>query len=64
MINDFSRLINVQCDDGTDENIQLNIWDAAGMSDVHHLAHLFLKDVQVAVLVFDITSKKSFEELD
>ena len=34
----------VKNDDGTSTTLQLNIWDAAGEADVHHLAHLFLKD--------------------
>ena len=63
VISDFSKQMVVKNDDGTSTTLQLNIWDAAGEADVHHLAHLFLKDVQCGVLVFDITSKRSYDEL-
>ena len=64
VISDFSKLMTIKNDDGTTTTLQLNIWDAAGESDVHHLAHLFLKDVQCGVLVYDITSKRSYDELE
>lgn len=63
VISDFSKQMVVRNDDGSQTTLQLNIWDAAGEADVHHLAHLFLKDVQCGVLVFDITSKRSYDEL-
>ena len=40
-------------------------WDIAGDGNViYNLSHLFMRDVQVAVLVYSIDSKKSFDNLD
>ena len=63
MVSDFCRIIEVNVD-GRRYRIKLNIWDAAGDGDVHNLAHLFLRDVQVAILVYGINSQKSFNDLD
>ena len=56
VINDYTRLVNVD-----EHKVQLNIWDAAGDSSVHNLAHLFMKDARVGVLVYAIDNKKSFD---
>ena len=53
MVSDFSKLIDVVVD-GKRYRIKLNIWDASGDGEVHNLAHLFLRDVTVGVLVFGI----------
>ena len=45
IISDSSKLMVSKDDDGKSTQLQLNIWDAAGEAEVHHLAHLFLKDV-------------------
>ena len=51
--------------DGIRYCVRLNIWDIAGDGNViHNLSHLFMRDVQVAVLVYSINSKKSFDNLD
>jgi small GTP-binding protein len=43
--------------------IKLVIWDTAGQERFRSLAKIFYKDAKVICLVYDITSKKSFEEL-
>ena len=63
VVSDFCRRIEVT-EGGCTQEIQLNIWDAAGDASVHNLAHLFLRDVQVGILVYSINSKKSFEKLE
>ena len=55
MVSDFCRVIEVTVD-GRKHRIKLNIWDAAGDGDVHNLAHLFVRDVQVGILVYRINS--------
>jgi len=55
MVSDFCRVVDVQLD-GKKYRIKLNIWDAAGDGDVHNLAHLFVRDVQVGILVYGINS--------
>lgn len=59
---DFQRVITVT-DDGKKQTLKLNIWDAAGDHDVRNLAHLYLRGVQVGVLVYSIDSHKSFQNL-
>ena len=41
----------------------MNIWDAEGDANVHNLAHLFLKDAKVGILVYSIDNKNSFDQL-
>ena len=63
IVSDFCKRIEVN-EAGRTQPLQLNIWDAAGDASVHNLAHLFLRDTQVGVLCYSITSKKSFDMLD
>lgn len=59
---DFQRVITVNEDDKR-HSLKLNIWDAAGDHDVRNLAHLYLRGVQVGVLVYSIDSRTSFQSL-
>ena len=43
--------------------IKFDIWDTAGQERFRALAKIFYKDAKVICLVYDITSKKTFEEL-
>ena len=43
--------------------IKFDIWDTAGQEKYRSLAKIFYKDAKVICLCYDITSKKSFEEL-
>ena len=45
------------------QTIKLDIWDTAGQEKYRSLAKIFYKDAKVICLCYDITSKKSFEEL-
>ena len=64
MVQDFGKRVKVENTDGTSTSIKLNIWDAAGDGSVHNLAHLFVYNVQVAILVYSIDSKRSFDDVD
>ena len=48
-----------------DENqsIKYEIWDTAGQEKYRALAKVFYKNAAVCILVYDITRRKSFEEL-
>ena len=48
-----------------DENktLSFEIWDTAGQEKYRSLAKMFFKDAAVALIVYDITSKKSFDEI-
>ena len=39
------------------------IWDTAGQEKYRSLTKIFYKDASVAILVYDITRKESFEEI-
>ena len=42
----------------------LKIWDTAGQEKFRSLNTLFIKDSQICILVYDITNRASFKELD
>ena len=41
----------------------LNIWDTAGAEIFRSINKLFYRDASIALLVYDITNKESYEEL-
>ena len=43
---------------------RLEIWDTAGQEQFRSLTNIFIKDSKIVVIVYDITNKKSFEEVD
>ena len=45
------------------KNLLLDIWDTAGQEKYRALTKFFYKDAAVCILVYDITSKESFENL-
>ena len=44
-------------------NYNLNIWDTIGQEKFHSLTKIFLKESDIAILIYDITNKKSFDSL-
>ena len=44
-------------------NILLEIWDTAGQERFRTLNKIFIKDAKIILLVYDITDKKTFDEL-
>ena len=52
---------SVKCDGKT---LKFEIWDTAGQERYRALTKMFYKDANAAVLVYDITRKVSFEELE
>ena len=42
----------------------LRFWDTAGQEKYRSLNTLFIKDSQICILVYDITNRTTFEELD
>ena len=43
--------------------VKFEIWDTAGQEKYRSLTKIFYKDARIAILVYDITRKESFEEL-
>ena len=45
------------------QKIKFEIWDTAGQETFRSLARMFYINASVCIMVYDITSKKTFEEL-
>ena len=54
----ISKKINIK-----GKNIFLSVWDTAGQEQYRSIGKIFLKNAKIAILVYDITSKKSFNDL-
>ncbi|KAF2225615.1 P-loop containing nucleoside triphosphate hydrolase protein [Elsinoe ampelina] len=50
-------------DPETDSTIRLQIWDTAGQERFRSISKLYYRGAHAAVLCYDITSRKSFEEM-
>ena len=50
-------------DEYDEKSIKFEIWDTAGQEKYRALTKIFYKDASVAILVYDITRKESFEEI-
>ena len=53
----------MQLEEFSDKYIKYDIWDTCGQEKFRSVGKVFYKGVQAAILVYDITSKKSFEEI-
>ena len=49
--------------DNINKSLQFDIWDTAGQERYRALTKFFYKDAAIAILVYDVTRKDSFEEL-
>ncbi|SCU87389.1 LAME_0D09912g1_1 [Lachancea meyersii CBS 8951] len=47
-----------------DKTIRLQLWDTAGQERFRSLIPSYIRDSHVAIVVYDVTSKKSFEYID
>ena len=54
---------NMTFDEAGGKSIKFEILDTAGKEKYRALTKIFYKDASIAVLVYDITRKESFEEL-
>ena len=54
---------NMTFDEFHGKTIKFEIWDTAGQEKYRALTKIFYKDAGVAILVYDITRKESFEEI-
>jgi small GTP-binding protein len=43
--------------------LKLEIWDTAGQEIYRSLNHIFYRDANIVLLVYDITNRRSFEEM-
>ena len=44
-------------------DVPLNIWDTAGQEAFRSLVSIYFKNAEIVVLTFDITSRKSFDDI-
>jgi len=44
-------------------NLELNIWDTAGQEKYRGVGKMFYNDANIAILVYDITTRESFDEI-
>ncbi|KAH0786724.1 small GTP-binding protein [Histomonas meleagridis] len=44
--------------------VTFNAWDTAGQEDYRCLVPMFVKGAQIAIIVFDITNRQSFSNID
>lgn len=51
----------IQVEDGS--MVKMHIWDTAGQEKFRALTNSYFRDAQIVVLVYDITSEKSFQEM-
>ena len=45
------------------KSLTFDIWDTAGQEKYRSLAKIFYKDAKAVILVYDVTNKKSFDEM-
>ena len=50
-------------DEFQDKSIKFNIWDTAGQERFRAVTKFFYKGADVAILVYDMTRKESFEDI-
>ena len=55
------KLVIIKCGNG--KILKLEIWETAGQERYRSLSKMFYKDADAAILVYDITNQKSFDEL-
>ena len=47
-----------------DETYKICLWDTMGQERFRSVTKIFVKDSNIVILTYDITNKKSFEDLD
>ena len=55
-----SKIVNIS---DTNKAIRYDLWDTAGQEKYRSLAKIFYKDAKIIMFVYEITNKKSFENL-
>lgn len=56
-----SKIINLT---EYNQNIKLQIWDTAGQEKYKSIVKSYLRDVYIAYIVFDVTDRESWNEID
>ncbi len=53
----------IQLDELSEKYVKFSIWDTCGQEKYRSIGKVYYKGVKAAILVYDITSKKSFEQI-
>jgi Ras-related protein Rab-5C len=48
---------------GDTEAVQLDLWDTPGVRSMRHMAPMYYRAAAVAIVVFDVTSTQSFDDM-
>ncbi len=62
--NFYSKKINYSDDRINDLSIQLVVWDLAGQPRFNEVRGVYYRGSKAAVVVFDVTNRKSFENIE
>ena len=58
----FSKIFDKN--DGSGEKLKIDFWDTIKQENLNNIIPIYYKNAQVAIIVFDITNRISFEKLD
>ena len=50
-------------DYGVNKSIKFQFWDTAGQEKYQSIAKIYYKDAQVAILIYDVSKRESFDAL-
>ena len=53
----------IKLDEYEGKFIKFSVWDTAGQEKYRSIGKIFYKDANAAILVYDITNQKSFDEI-
>ena len=53
----------ITLDDENKTKIELDIWDTCGQEKYRNIVNIYFKDTKAAILVYDSTSKATFNEI-
>lgn len=59
-----SKTINLILDDGSYQEIVVQLWDTAGSPRFHNIIKSYLRGVFIAFFLVDLTDRRSFDDLD
>jgi small GTP-binding protein len=58
------KVCDIVASSGQKQQLRLQIWDLAGQERFHFMRSAFIEGSKGAVLVYDVTKRKSFDNLD
>ena len=60
-----ASIVNIQyTNDLTGDTFCISLWDTAGQEEYRSLVNIYFRESNVVLIIFDLTSHKSFEDVD